>query len=182
MTEQLYQDSNYCIQEKSSFQVKDLTNFKCQTSHIDQCYRNYLEKKFQIGFGQLYDVFHEKEEFSKPALVILSPTLEINELEILTLTDKLITLLKNMKQYRKRYAIIHSDENSYIIGGYVFDAVNKLRKLPENDYKYNHSIDRLQSIARLPDMVVSFGFATGKILEVGIFIKIKNSLLFFLWL
>jgi len=92
---------------------------------------------------------------------MLSPTLEIDEVQITKLTEKLISLLENMNQYRKRYAIIHADENSYIIGGYIFDSINKSRKLPENDYKYNPKTEILQSIVSLPNMIVSFGLATG---------------------
>jgi hypothetical protein len=58
-----------------------------------------------------------------------------------------------MNQYKKRYAIIHADDNSYIIGGYLFDPINKLRKSPENDF--------LQSITTLPNTIVSFSLAIG---------------------
>jgi len=133
----------------------------CKSNHSDECYRNYLEKNLSIGFGQLREVEYEKVEFSKPSLVILSPTLEIDELEITKLTEKLISLLENINQYRKRYAVIHADKNSYIIGGYILDPINQLRKSPDNDYKYNLKTDILQPIVSLPNTVVSFGLAIG---------------------
>jgi hypothetical protein len=151
----------YSVQQQSYFHIKQLEYFICKSNYSDPCYRNYLEKNLKIGFGQLREIEYEKMEFSKPSLVILSPTLEIDELEIIKLTDKLIFLLENMKQYRKRYAIIHADESSYIIGGYIFDPINKLRQLPENDYKYNPKTKILQPIVSLPNMIVSFGLATG---------------------
>lgn len=152
----------YSVQQQTYFHIKQFEYLICKSNDSDQCYREYLEKTLTIGFGQIRDIEYEKIEFSKPSLVILSPELEINEIEIAKLTEILISLLENMKQYRKRYAIIHSDENSYIIGGYIFDPINKLRKTPENDYKYNQKTGILRSIVALPNMIVSFGLATGK--------------------
>ncbi|CAF3401903.1 unnamed protein product [Rotaria sp. Silwood1] len=167
MIQQLYQEPIYSIQQQSYIQIKQFNELICKSNNFNEYYKNYLEKNLTIGFGQLNDINYEKIEFSKPSLVILSPTLEINELQITILTDKLIYLLENIKQYRKRYAIIHSDDNSYIIGGYIFDSINKLRKLPENDYKYNPKTDILQPIISLPNMIVSFGLATdGKYIVV----------------
>ena len=68
-----------------------------------------------------------------------------------------------MNEYRKRYAIIHADENSYIIGGYIFDSINKLRKSPENDYKYNLKTETLHPIVTLPNTIISFVLAIGLI-------------------
>ncbi|CAF2728684.1 unnamed protein product [Rotaria sp. Silwood2] len=156
--QQLYQEPIYSIQQQqqSSFiQIKQFNEFICKSNHFNECYKNYLEKNLTVGFGQLNNVDHEKLELSKPSLVILSPTLEIDESQIRKLTEKLISILENMKQYRKRYAIIHADDNSYIIGGYIFDPINKLRKSPENDYKYNSKSDILKSIVSLPNVVVN---------------------------
>jgi hypothetical protein len=142
------------------YSIQQQTDLEYSNSS-DQCYREYLEKNLIIGFGQLREIEYEKIEFSKPSLVILSPTLEIDEFEITKLTEKLISRLENTKQYRKRYAIIHADENSYIIGGYIFNPINKLRQSPENDYKFNPKTDSFQSIVTLPNMIISFGLATG---------------------
>jgi hypothetical protein len=154
-------ESIYSVQQQTNFHIKNFEYLICKSNYSDQCYRDYLEKNLTIGFGQLREIEYEKIEFTKPSLVILSPTLDIDEIEITKLTEKLISLLENMKQYRKRYAIIHADENSYIIGGYIFDPINKSRKLPENDYKYNPKTEILQTIVSLPNMIVSFGLATG---------------------
>jgi hypothetical protein len=115
----------------------------------------------KIGFGQLGEVEYEKIEFIKPSIVILSPTLKINELQITKLTEILISFLEKMNQYRKRYAIVHADEDSYIIGGYIFDPINKLRQAPKNDYKYDPKTEIFYSIVSLPNTIVSFGLATG---------------------
>ncbi|CAF0772243.1 unnamed protein product [Adineta steineri] len=162
MIQQLYHEPIYSVQQQqqSYFHVKQLKHLTCKSNHSDECYRNYLEKNFSIGFGQLREVEYEKIEFAKPSLVILSPTLEINELEIMKLTDKLTLTLENLNQYRKRYAIIHTDDNSYIIGGYIFDPINKLRQIPNHDFKYNRKTESLQTITSLPNMNVSFGLAT----------------------
>ncbi|CAF3331049.1 unnamed protein product [Rotaria socialis] len=160
MIEQLHQEPiNVIEQQQSYFERKRFYDLICKSDQFDECYRDYLEQNLSIGFGQLYDASDEKSEFSKPSLVILSPTLDIDELEIANLTEKLMSFLENMKQYRKRYAIVHVDDNSYIIGGYIFDPINKLRKSPENDYKYNSTNDILQPIVSLPNMAVSFGIA-----------------------
>jgi hypothetical protein len=161
----MIQEQIYSLQQQAYFHVEQLEYSICKSNLAGECYREYLEKTLTIGFGQLREVEYEKTEFSKPSLVVLSPTLEIDEIQITKLTDKLISLLENMKQYRKRYAIIHADENSYIIGGYIFDPINKLRKSPENDYKYNPKTEILQPIVTLPNMVVSFGLAIGSFLE-----------------
>jgi hypothetical protein len=149
------------IDQEAIYSVQQQSYLICKSNHSDECYRNYLEKNLSIGFGQLREVEYEKVEFSKPSLVILSPTLEIDELEITKLTEKLISLLENINQYRKRYAVIHTDKNSYIIGGYILDPINQLRKSPENDYKFNLKTDILQPIVSLPNTVVSFGLAIG---------------------
>lgn len=161
MIQQLYHEPIYSVQQQTYFNIKQLKHLICKSNHSDECYRNYLDKNLSIGFGQLREVEYEKIEFSKPSLVILSPTLEIDEVEITKLTEKLISLLKNINQYRKRYAIIHADNYSYIIGGYIFDSINKLRKSPDNDYKYDRKTDTLQPIVSLPNTVVSFGLAIG---------------------
>lgn len=134
----------------------------CKSNDSDQCYREYLEKSLTIGFGQIRDIEYEKVEFSKPSLIILSPLLEINENQIAKLTDILISLLENKNEYRKRYGIVHFDEYSYIIGGYIFDSIKKLRQIPEYDYKYNHKTESVEKIVSLPNMIVSFGLATGE--------------------
>lgn len=134
----------------------------CKSTSTDQCYREYLEKMLTIGFGQLREIEYEKVEVPKPSIVILSPLLEINELQIAKLTERLISFLQQSNQYRKRYAIVHTDENSYILGGYIFDPINKLRKAPEKDYKYHSKTETFQSIVPLPNTIVSFGLAVGQ--------------------
>jgi hypothetical protein len=157
----LYHEPIYSVQQQSYFRIKQLQHLICKSNHSDDCYRDYLDKNLTIGFGQLREIEYEKSEFTKPSLVILSPTLEINEFEIAKLTQKLISLLENINEYRKRYAIIITDEYSYIIGGYIFDPINKLRKSSDKDYKYDPKTEILQPIVSLPNMVVSFGLATG---------------------
>jgi hypothetical protein len=132
-----------------------------ESNYSDQCYRDYLETSLRIGFGQLREVEYEKIEFAKPSIVILSPTLEINELQITKLTDRLVSFLEKINQYRKRYAIVHAEENSYIIGGYIFDTMKRERQAPENDYKYDPKTEIFQPIVSLPDTIVSFGVAIG---------------------
>lgn len=134
----------------------------CKSNYTDRCYREYLEKTLTTGFGQLREVEYEKIEFSKPSIVVLSPTLEIDESQIAKITEKLISYLEHSNQYRKRYAIVHADDNSYIIGGYIFDPVNKLRKTPENDYKYDPKTETFHPIVSLPNTIVSFGLSIGE--------------------
>ena len=155
----------FSVQQQSYFRVREKDQLTCKSNHSDQCYRHYLGKHLAIGFGQLREVEYEKAEFSKPSLVILSPTLEIDEVEIVKRTEKLISSLEQMKQYRKRYAIVHADNNSYIIGGYIFDPVHRVRLAPENDCKYDAKTDVLQPMTPLPTLAVSFGLATGDYLR-----------------
>ena len=157
----MYQEPIYSVQQLSYLSAKQPKHSVCKSSHSDKCYRDYIEKNLTIGFGQLREVEYEKIEFPKPSIVILSPTLEIDEYQITKLTDKLISSLENINQYRKRYAVVHADGYSYIIGGYIFDPINKLRKSPENDFKYDQQTESLQPIVSLPNSIVSFGLATG---------------------
>ena len=166
----------YSVQQQKDFHIKQYEYLICKSNYSDQCYRDYLEKCLPIGFGQLRESKYEKIEFVKPSIVILSPMLETNELEIGKLTEKLVSSLENMNQYRKRYAIVHTDEGSYLIGGYIFDPINKVRLAPENDYKYDAKTDILQPIVSLPNTVVSFGLATGlKSLQENAFLRIDFS-------
>lgn len=150
------------VQQQTDLYVKQHEYLICKSTYTDQCYREYLEKTLRVGFGQLREIEYEKLEFSKPSVVILSPILEMNESQIGKLTERLVSYLEQSNQYRKRYAIVHADENSYIIGGYIFDPINKLRKAPENDYKYDPKTETFQSIVPLPNTIVSFGLAVGE--------------------
>ena len=151
----------FSVQQQSYFHVREKEQLICKSNHSDQCYRHYLGRHLAIGFGQLREVEYEKVEFSKPSLVILSPTLEIDEIEIVKRTDKLVSSLEQMKQYRKRYAIVHADQNSYIIGGYVFDPLHRVRLSYVNDYKYDAKTGALQPMVPLPTLAVGFGLAIG---------------------
>lgn len=133
----------------------------CELNSLDICYREYLETTLYLGFGQIRKIDYEKTEFVKPSIVILSPNLETSEHEIAQTTEKLTSLLENLNQYRKRYAVVHTEEGSYIIGGYIFDPIKKSRIKPDNDFKYNSKNELLETIEALPNMIVSFGIATG---------------------
>ena len=152
----------HSVQQQTDLYVKQYEYLVCKSNYTDQCYREYLEKSLMCGFGQLCEVEYEKIEFTKPSIVVLSPNLEINEFQIAKLTERLISYLEQSNQYRKRYAIVHADENSYLIGGYVFDSINKLRKPPENDYKYDPKTETFHPIVSLPNTTVSFGLAIGE--------------------
>lgn len=155
----------FSVQQQSYFRVRENKQLICKSNHSDQCYRHYLGRHLAIGFGQLREVEYEKVEFTKPSLVILSPTLEIDEIEIVKRTDKLVSSLEQMKQYRKRYAIVHADQNSYIIGGYVFDPLHRVRLSSVNDYKYDAKTGVLQPMVPLPTLAVGFGLAIGDSLK-----------------
>lgn len=151
------------IMLETNFSPQQIEDLICKSNSSDGCYREYLEKTLYLGFGQIREIDYETNEFVKPSIVILSPTLETNENEIARITDRMTFLLEKLNQHRKRYAIVHADDYSYIIGGYIFDSMKKIRLKPENDFKYNPQIDELQTIESLPEMIVSFGIATGEI-------------------
>ena len=164
-TKLAYHEPIYSVQQQSYFRVEQINRSICRSDHTDECYRDYLVNNLTLGFGQLREVEYEKLEYSKPSLVILSPSLDIEESEITRLTEILISFLEELRQYRKRYAIVHADENSYIIGGYIFDAVNKLRALPEHDFKFDRKTAKPAPMVSLPMITVSFGLAIGQCLE-----------------
>ncbi|CAF0800946.1 unnamed protein product [Adineta ricciae] len=167
MLQQFYQEPIYSVQQQACFQVKQLKYLLCRSSHSDDCYRDYLEKNLTVGFGQLKESEYEKVEYAKPSLVILSPTIEIDEVEIMKLTDKLVLALENRHEHRKRYGIVHADKSSYIIGGYILNPGNLERQMSTHDYKYDHKAELLQPITSLPATLISFGLATdGKYIAV----------------
>jgi hypothetical protein len=149
------------VQPKIARRIKQTEYCLCKSTSTYPCYRHYLEKGLAIGFGQLNDVEYEKIEFSKPSIVLLSPMLKIDETQVMKRTEIIMTNIENINEYRKRYAIVHADDVSYMIGGYIFDPLNRVRCTPVHDYKLNVQTARLDTIVPLPSLAVSFGLAFG---------------------
>jgi hypothetical protein len=59
-------------------------------------------------------------EPGKPSLVIHSPTLTINENDIVILTNQVLKELAKI-ELRKRFAIVHTEKYIYVIGGMLND-------------------------------------------------------------
>lgn len=164
MVERLCREPIYSVQQQVSFPAKQPGRLICKSSRSDGCYRNYLEKNLPLGFGQLREVEYETAESSRPSMVILFPSLDIDEAELTERTNQMASSLEETGECRKRYAIVHGDHHSYLIGGYVFDPEQRTRRPPEHDYKYEHKTKRLETISPLPHGLISFGLAAGNAL------------------
>jgi hypothetical protein len=61
-------------------------------------------------------------EAGKPSLVIHSSTLEKNENDIVIFTNHVLTELAKTNELRKRFAIVHTEKNVYVIGGMLIQV------------------------------------------------------------
>ncbi|CAF1060707.1 unnamed protein product [Didymodactylos carnosus] len=149
----------YSVQQKNYRQVLQLKHLVCKLNYTDKCYIEYTKKNLQTGFGQMRSIEYEQYGLGKPSLIILSPSIEKDDNEITALTEKILETLEQLGVFRKRYTIVHDEDFSYIIGGYIFDPIKKERISATCDFKYDYKANKLLEIEPLPNLSVSFGIA-----------------------
>ena len=95
----------------------------------------YFEESLQQSYHQLFHNQKDTLEMGRPNAIVTSPNITIDDEQMKMMQDEAIEKLQEEKnEFRKRYALMQTNESVFIIGGYVVHPTTGEKRPPKADF------------------------------------------------
>ncbi|KAI0982838.1 hypothetical protein GJ496_008245 [Pomphorhynchus laevis] len=143
------------------------TKYDVLAKHI--CLQSYLDKHgLKAQFGVLKPAENESVNDYKMVNTMAASDIEKSSFQIEEECNHCYETI-NKREIRKKSVYMNMAHEVYCLGGYIFDPLDKVRSIPEQDWKLDLRTKALTPISPVPDGRVNFGCTAlaGNIYVIG---------------